>query len=132
MGQSERGAKEMSTRQSYAHELQAAGLLDSNDDTFGKLMHRFAFPLHHPVCSTDGVVHSLEKTPAFILCYNNTSDVSMGSCSIRRMRLLPGSRRPPQPAVHDPIQPELLEFSREFDAVNRQRTNAVLKRSMQN
>jgi hypothetical protein len=33
------------------------------------------------------------------------------------MELLVGSRRPTRP-VHAPIQPELLEFSREFDAIH--------------
>jgi hypothetical protein len=41
VGQSKRGAKEMSRRQSSGHARKAAGLLDSNDDAFGKWMHRF-------------------------------------------------------------------------------------------
>jgi hypothetical protein len=67
-----------------------------------------------------------------------SSMTSFGYTSIRRMKLLPGSRRATHP-VHAPIQPELLEFSREFDALHiccrkaqRWRTNAVLKTSMQN
>jgi hypothetical protein len=78
--------------------------------------------LHYSV----NYLHSLQKyRPAFIVCYNETSDVSMGSSfvgdklqkySIRWMKLLPGSRRPTH-SVHDPIQPALLEFSQEFDAL---------------
>ena len=42
-GQSKRGAKEISTRQSHARALKAAGLLDSTsqDGVFSKWMHRF-------------------------------------------------------------------------------------------
>jgi hypothetical protein len=41
VAQSKRGAKEMSSRQSYVHALKAAALLDSNDGAFSKWMHRF-------------------------------------------------------------------------------------------
>jgi hypothetical protein len=44
------------------------------------------------------------------------SVTSFRNTSIRWMKLLPGSRRPTHP-VHDPIQPALLEFSQEFDAL---------------
>jgi hypothetical protein len=78
-------------------------------------------------CSTPPIIYIHErKRRAFILCYNHTRYIYIGSRFIgdkfrvyqhSSMKLLVGSRRPTRP-VHAPIQPEVLEVSREFDAIH--------------
>jgi hypothetical protein len=85
--------------------------------------YQLAFPLHYSVNSLylqeKNNQHSSKVTARLVPCQWGLlpSVKSFGNTCIRWMELLPSSRRPTHP-VHDPIQPALLEFSRELDALH--------------